>query len=138
MKKQKNMPKKKKIKNLLQWHKLHTNKKIPLKYPYSLVSVYKNKFEGAGVFFNSGNAGPFAKNYLKFNQLKKIVTKLNFKNRKEYFIYIKKNKKQLLYPATPDRVYKDIGWNGWSDFLGNIPKIRDYKNIKLARQYAKK
>ena len=128
----------KKIKNLSQWHKLHTNKKIPLKYPYSLVSVYKNKFEGAGVFFNSGNAGPFAKNYLKFNQLKKIVTKLNFKNRKEYFIYIKKNKKQLLYPATPDRVYKDIGWNGWSDFLGNIPKIRDYKNIKLARQYAKK
>ena len=126
---------KKKIKSLNEWYKLYKEKKMPVKYPRSLITIYKKQWEGAGIFFNTGKIGPFTKNYVSFKKLRNIFVKMGLKNRYEYSDYIKKNNKSFIYPQGPDRVYKKAGWKGWSDFLGNIPLIREYVDINLTKKY---
>jgi hypothetical protein len=54
--------------------------------------------------------------------------------------YVKAKLKPLNIPSKPDRVYKNAGWKGIGDFLGNnhIPsKDRNYKSFQEVRIYLK-
>ena len=56
-------------------------------------------------------------NWLKYEDSKKIVTKLGLKNRSEWIAYRKINKLKNI-PIHPDQFYKNIGWTTWEYWLG--------------------
>jgi hypothetical protein len=59
-----------------------------------------------------------SKNYLNFNDAKKIIKKLNIKSNREWRIFIKdKDKIYKNIPNSPDRFYKNE-WIDWYDWLG--------------------
>ena len=126
------------IKTLSQWIKVYKERKIPRKYPRSLISVYRKDWEGSAVFFNTKNPSKKVLNYLNYKDLEKIICKKNFNNRYEYIKFVKKNNKQFEYPLGPDSIYADKGWKDWGTFLGKVPKYRDYVSFNEAKKYFKK
>jgi len=64
-----------------------------------------------------------------FSKARKLVQSFGFGGQREY----KRHAKDIGLPLHPDTTYKDKGWNGWGDFLGNKNKPkRDYKAIPFA------
>ena len=57
--------------------------------------------------------------YLSFLEAKKFAQKLNFRKRAEWELFIKTKSKPFNIPKHPWSVYKNKGWKGWDDFLGN-------------------
>jgi hypothetical protein len=82
------------------------------------------------------------KTYLSFDHAKKIVKSLNLKSRTEWD-QIRKNKKLPDgIPTNPSVKYKNSGWKGWGDWLGNgnvrsgtIPYLNFHAARKVARGF---
>ena len=75
--------------------------------------------------FNWLGTGTIASHLMKFRDFQKArayVQSLGLKNRDEWRAYIKSDKKPKDIPSNPNTVYKDQGWVGYRDWLGN------YKN----------
>ncbi|NMJ86928.1 MAG: hypothetical protein EX285_03695 [Thaumarchaeota archaeon] len=54
-----------------------------------------------------------------FKEARKIVCSLQLKNMREWRQYRKSNKKPDDIPSHPEKIYKNNGWKGWADWLGN-------------------
>ena len=126
------------IKTLKQWYSIYKERKIPRKYPRSIMSIYKKNWEGSAVFFNTKNPSRKVLNYLNYKDLEKIILKKNFNNAYEYKKFVKKNNKEFEYPLGPDRIYVDKGWKDWGTFLGKPPRYRDYVSFNEAKKYFKR
>jgi len=57
--------------------------------------------------------------WMPFEEAKKFVRSLNINNNREWREFSSSKIKPLNLPATPDKIYKDLGWKNWGDFLGN-------------------
>jgi len=60
--------------------------------------------------------------YVDYCVARSHAQSLNKKNQGEWFAYAKANKKKLKdlrIPASVQNIYRDKGWKGWHDFLGN-------------------
>ena len=65
--------------------------------------------------------------FLTFESARKIVKKLELKDRKSWTSWIKSEEgKKYKIPSNPDKFYKDCGWISYSDWLGNY----NYMNIR--------
>lgn len=85
---------------------------------------------------DGGDCGPIIKgDFLPFSEARKIVQKLNFKNREEWKIYCNSGYKPNNIPKRPDEVYDE--WIGLGDWLGT-DRIANHKKIFLSYSYAKK
>ena len=74
-----------------------------------------------------------------YEEAKKIVHKLKLKSVGEWREYTKSLNFNDKLPTAPDHVYKDNGWVGYSDWLGNgnaKPGTIKYLNFIEARKYA--
>ena len=79
--------------------------------------------------------------YLDFVEAKKYVRKLSVKTVKDWVILVKKNKIPENIPSYPEKVYKNKGWKGYPDWLGNNQiwvGSYDYKDFISARKFARK
>jgi len=56
--------------------------------------------------------------WLTFEEAREFARNLNFKSYVEWLEWCKSGMKPHNIPATPEIVYKDKGWKGYSDFLG--------------------
>ena len=54
-----------------------------------------------------------------FEDARKFVKQMNFKNRTDWEDYIKAGTKPADIPFRPNKVYFNVGWQGWGDWLGN-------------------
>jgi hypothetical protein len=70
--------------------------------------------------------------WLKYEDSKKIVTKLGLKNRSEWITYRKINELENI-PIYPDQFYKNIGWTTWRNWFGN-----EWRDFKEARKFVTK
>lgn len=69
-----------------------------------------------------------------------MVRKKQFKNQGEYRTWIVSDQAPRDVPKTPASVYKEHGWKGWADFLGNRhfgKKGRRFKPFREARALAR-
>ena len=59
-----------------------------------------------------------ARVFREFKDAKEFVHKLKLKNQIEWQKFVKSNLKPNDIPSSPQKVYKDKGWNGLEDWLG--------------------
>ncbi len=83
-----------------------------------------------------------------FKEARAFVHGLKLKSAKEWAVYRKSAERPSDIPTTPDTVYADTGWVGWSDWLGIEREWRPFKdarafvralklkNVKAWRAYA--
>ena len=118
-KKAKNYVQKLKLKSVGEFDKLHKSRKLPEDIPgvwqLGYKKIYKKEgWKGWGDFIGK-TYDPMNVDWLKFNEAKKLISKMNFKKRFEYIEYKNRRKKRL--PRKPEIVYKK-DWKGWKNFLG--------------------
>ena len=84
-----------------------------------------------------GNNNFYKIDYLSFEEARKFVREKGLKSYSEWKVFAK-NDKQINIPTSADVFYKNSGWKGWGDFLGNgiianqeksFLQIEDAKNV---------
>jgi hypothetical protein len=117
------------------WSEYIKTAKLPDDIPKSPNTVYKRLGQWKGWAYFFGNYDHLHwRSWRPFEQAREYVRSQNIKNNDEWWEYCKSDKKPNDIPSTPERVYKNKGWNGFSDFLGNMhigsqPKL-SYKQAK--------
>ena len=77
-------------------------------------------------------------NFLPFEEARKFVRSLGLKNVKEWREWSKSGMRPSYIRANPDSVYKDTGWQGWGEFLGNSNISKrdiEFLSFEEAREY---
>ena len=107
-----------KLKNQSEWSVFAKSNRKPNNIPKAPHTVYKNKgwiswsnFLGHISVYNSN------RDFLSYEDAKKIVLKLNLKSEKEWRAYCKSGRKPLNIPSNPGKKYASK-WISMSDFLG--------------------
>lgn len=81
---------------------------------------------------------PKNEKFLLYADARKYVRKLELKSQKEWREFTRSKKFPDFLPKYPEGVYKNQGWNGYGDWLGNgkvANQDRVYKSFELAREY---
>ena len=70
-----------------------------------------------------GGAATRGREYRGFEAARGFVHRLGLNSRTEWMLYVKgflpgKTPKPADIPYHPDRIYKDMGWTSWGDWLG--------------------
>ncbi|MBE43686.1 MAG: hypothetical protein CMO16_00685 [Thaumarchaeota archaeon] len=60
--------------------------------------------------------------FRSYKEARKFVHSLKLKNKNEWKQYCKSNEKPNDIPSLPDKIYRNKGWNGYLDWLGNEAK----------------
>ncbi len=95
--------------------------------------VYKNKgWISWGNWLGTGRVADQLKIFQRFEDAREFVHTLGLEGQKEWKIYCKSGNKPVDIPANPNHVYKNKGWNGIIDWMGNYKKI---KKLMLKKQY---
>jgi len=66
--------------------------------------------------------------WMPFEESREYMKALGLKNQFEWMVYSKSSKKPKNIPSSPSEVYKDNGWRGLSDWLGNTNLVT--RNLK--------
>ena len=108
------------LKNGNEWRKCIENGTKPDNIPADPSWVYKdNGWRGMGDWLGTGIIATQKRQYLPFNEARDLVRQLNLKKKEEWIAWAKSNEKPNNIPASPDGIYKDKGWLGWGDWIGN-------------------
>ncbi|AOW11012.1 integrase repeat-containing protein [Flavobacterium gilvum] len=77
--------------------------------------------------------------FLSFEEAKIFVKTLNLKSEKEWREFRKSGLKPENIPSSPEKVYKNAGWNGFADWLGyNLSIIgSDFLSFEDAKNFVK-
>jgi superfamily II DNA or RNA helicase len=118
------------LNNYNEWKLFYKSGKIPSDIPYSPRQVYQNDgwismndWLGTGI---TRSKSP--KKIRNFIEAREFVRNKKINNSREFKKYCKSGDKPEDIPSTPNGVYKDNGWNGWKDFLGNT-EVKESKYI---------
>jgi len=136
-----------KLKGQKEWFDLSGTKNLPKDIPLSVHNIYKDKFEGFGIFLGTGYVANRKRTYLTYEEAKKFVHKLKLKNITDWENYCKNNFLEL--PKKPDNIPNNVGgvyrkqgtWRGWGEFLGTgriADHLKKYRSFKEARNFLHK
>ena len=123
------------LKSRKEWREFLEKGLIPNTIPVIPSSTYKEKgWKGWGDFLGTGRIK--YTNFLPFEEAREFARNLNFKSQKEWKEWSKSEERPENIPTDPYRVYKDKGWKGWGDFLGNENVYKkDFITFEEAREY---
>ncbi len=122
------------LKSEKEWRNFSKTKKFPGNIPKSPGNVYKNSgWKGFGDWLGTGRIADQHRQFLNYNDAKKIVRTLKLKSSKSWIEYCKSGKKPNNIPAGVSKTYKN-DWTGWEEFLGK--KI--FKNGKIPKSLLNK
>ena len=126
-----------KIKSVSDWFKFMRTKKRPLDIPIHANTVYKESFEGWGIFLGTGRIADHLKIFRSFNSAREFARSLNLKNTQEWRNYSKFKKLPQDIPVNISNTYSKE-FKGMPDFLGTnnvsskfrkIPKFKELQNF---------
>jgi hypothetical protein len=108
-----------KLKNQKEWQDYCKSGQKPNFIPVAPDRIYKQDgWKGFGDWLGTGSVASKLKEYKSFEEAREFVHKLKLKGRKEWQDYCKSGNKPETIPASPDKTYKQNGWNGIGDWLG--------------------
>ena len=124
-----------KFKNKKEWFLYTQSKDYPKDMPKSIDDVYKNEWEGTGIFlgYKTTRFGEF----VSYDEAKKFARNKKIKSKAEWHILTKSKNFPDNIPKTPDQIYKEF--EGWGKFLGtkNIRGKNNFLSYKDCKIYAK-
>lgn len=127
-----------KLKNFNEWLKFTKSDSFPRDIPAYPNNVYKNLgWKGNGDWL--GYQSNFDKEFIGFDEAKKIMIDFGIKSMSEYRVFYKKNKSKNL-PAAPNLIYKNTGWTSFGDFFGTYRKANyniEYSKFEDARDFVR-
>ena len=118
-----------------EWREYSWSGKRPHDIPSKPEIVYKGKgWKGLGDWL--GNL----RDFLPFEEAREFARSLGLSDTKEWQEYAKSGQKPHNIPSGPEVLYKDKGWKGMGDWLGNgnIASInREFLPFEEAREFAR-
>ena len=108
------------LKNTQEWTDWIKSGAKPADIPSNPNLIYKDKgWIGYGDWLGTGVIAANERMYRSFPEARAFVHQLYFKNSKDWQNWVKSGEKPDDIPSSPNTVYKDKGWNGLEDWLGN-------------------
>ena len=129
------------LKSSREWQQYCDDNILPVDVPKTPDQVYKDEWTSMGDFLGTGFVQTQSRQYLNYTDAKDVIHKYNFQNTKEWFSFCKSGKKPDNIPAKPSETYKNKGWLGYGDFLGNGRQSdwnREFMPFEKAREYVRK
>jgi hypothetical protein len=117
---------------------------LPHDIPIAPHRVYRNEgWLGWGDWLGTGTLSPRFRRYRSLRTARTYVQQLSLANQEEWTQYCKgelpgKGNKPVDIPAAPDRIYQDLGWVSWGDWLGTgfvARWLRQYRTFQEARAF---
>jgi hypothetical protein len=107
------------VNTLVEWKKLVKENKIPDFIPNRADRFYKKRgWVSWGDFLGTGRIANQFKEFISYEEAKKIIQSLNIKSINEYKKRYNNEIKKFNIPAQPYETYGNKGWTDWSEFLG--------------------
>lgn len=119
---------------------------LPIDIPANPNQTYKNKgWINLGDWLGTEKVANFKRTYRSFVNARTFARSLNLNSQREWFQFCKgqmpeKGTLPKDMPSSPSRVYKNLGWNGFGDWLGTgtiSPQFKKYRSFKEARAFAR-
>lgn len=131
-----------KLKNQSEWRSWIKGKSKEYKIPTNPNTHYTEEWISFKDWLNSENDWPNNRIYYSYRECFDIIKNLKFKNRKEFYNFIKNNNNDKKIPNRPDHVYKHKGWENWHTFLSlkklpPIQKSKQFISFKEAKLHLK-
>ena len=127
-----------KIKNNLEWRRFSKTQDKPFDIPTAPDRIYANNgWVSWGEWLGNGRIADHKKNYRDYSDALKFARSLNFKKSSEWNSFVKSKKRPIDIPASPQNVYKNVGWISWGEWLGT-GRISDHKKEFVSFLEAKK
>jgi superfamily II DNA or RNA helicase len=115
--------------------------KLPPNIPASPWGVYEHKgWSGIGDWLGTGSRATQNRVYLPFAEAREYAQGLKLKGRDEWVSHSRQGNLPPDIPATPERVYKGEGWDGYGDWLGTgvvAMHLREFRPFEEAREYVR-
>jgi hypothetical protein len=109
-----------KLNSSTEWREWSKSGNRPDDIPSSPNTTYKDSgWVGWGDFLGTSNISPINRNFLPFKEAREFVRKLKLNSSKAWREWSKSDKRPDNIPSSPDRTYKNSGWIGMVDWLGN-------------------
>ena len=125
------------LKNSDEWYEYCKSGKKPVDIPSSPKYNYKNDFKGLGDWLGTNTIAPKDKVFRPYKEAREFVHKLNLKTQKEWQEYAKSTKRPGDIPGTPEASYKNLGWEGYGNWLGT-GRTSNQDRVFLPHNQAKK
>lgn len=128
-----------KIKSKEEWFQFCKSGNKPSSIPYDPRRTYLDKgWTSWGDWLGTGEIASQLKIYKSFHDAKKFVRQKKIKTINDYKIFCSSNKKPIDLPNAPEIVYKNKGWKGYPDFLGNGNGKKKFVTYEEAKLFALK
>lgn len=126
------------LKSVSEWKEYCKSGKKPLDIPNNPDQFYKDDgWQGFGDWLGTGTIAPHKMSFKPFLEARKFVHSLNLKSSIEWSIFSASANRPKDIPGNPSRVYKNKGWKGFGDWLGN-GTVSNQNKVFLPFQDAKK
>lgn len=129
------------LKNEEEWDQYCKYKQKPIDIPNTPSSVYRESgWLSMGHWLGTGFIANRLKEFLSFENAKKIVLTLGLKGQQDWLKYCLTGKKPINIPSNPQNVYKNSGWVGYADWLGTNNVAAGsvvYLEFEEAREYVR-
>ena len=108
--------------------------------PCAVDKVYKNGgWISWGDFLGTDNISTINTRYREFEKAREYIRSLEIKNVIEWRRYCTSGNKPKNIPACPHIVYKNSGWGGFSDWLGNNGRKKvEWRSYKKTVEFVKR
>tara|TARA_Y100001936_G_scaffold78074_1_gene76479 strand:- start:2837 stop:4267 length:1431 start_codon:yes stop_codon:yes gene_type:complete len=118
-----------------EWNVWKKSGKRPRDIPANPNSIYHKEWKGVGDWLGTDTvaAQDVHKNFLPFDDAKKIVHKLGFTRTKQWDEFCKAGKRPVNIPRLPSKTYKEE-WSGMGDWLGII-RIDKKEKVRVRRNF---
>ncbi|MBI4947435.1 MAG: DEAD/DEAH box helicase family protein [Bacteroidetes bacterium] len=132
------------LKSSNEWYTYCRSSEKPDDIPTAPHAIYKDKgWVGMEDWIGKTNIFlPVVREYRPFDEARAFVRKLNLKSSTEWYAFCKSGEKPDDIPTAPAVPYKDKGWTGFGDWLGNSenysPVVRGYRSFEEARAFVRK
>ena len=130
------------IKSYIDWKAYCNSGEKPKEIPRAPHSTYLHDgWISWADFLGEGNIATQKVRFLKFEEARDYVWGLGLIGKSEWENFRKKGLLPKEIPSTPSRTYKDNGWKGFGDWLGNgrtATHKREYRPFDEAKDYVNK
>lgn len=114
---------------------------LPDRIPANPSTVYRGSgWKSYGDWLGIGTIAARLRTYRDFEDARAFARALNLKSVSEWNVYRRTKVLPADVPATPERVYRNGGWQGYGDWLGTdavAPRLRVFRSFEDARTFAR-